>query len=86
MVGRFMLTSFIRLPGIRIIQGFEASMGILAATQATGTPEGDRQAAIAQYAMMVGALTLARATKGNGLSDEFLAAARNLLIPEKNLG
>jgi TetR/AcrR family transcriptional repressor of nem operon len=36
--------------------------------------------------MMVGALTLARATKGNGLSDEFLAAARNLLIPEKNLG
>jgi len=68
------------------IQGFEASMGILAATQATGTPEGDRQAAIAQYAMMVGALTLARATKGNGLSDEFLAAARNLLIPEKNLG
>lgn len=68
------------------IQGFEASMGILAATQATGTPEGDRQAAIAQYAMMVGALTLARATRGNGLSDEFLAAARNLLIPEKNLG
>ncbi|MFP5498714.1 MAG: TetR/AcrR family transcriptional regulator [Gammaproteobacteria bacterium] len=68
------------------IRGFEASMGILAATQATGTPEGDRQAAIAQYAMMVGALTLARATKGNGLSDEFLAAARNLLIPKKNLG
>lgn len=68
------------------IRGFEASMGILAATQATGTPEGDQQAAIAQYAMMVGALTLARATKGNGLSDEFLAAARNLLIPEKNLG
>jgi TetR/AcrR family transcriptional repressor of nem operon len=68
------------------IQGFEASMGILAATQATGTPEGDRQAAIAQYTMMVGALTLARATKGNSLSDEFLDAARNLLIPEKNLG
>ncbi|UVH51323.1 TetR/AcrR family transcriptional regulator [Pseudomonas sp. CBS] len=68
------------------IQGFEASMGILAATQTTGTPEGDRQAAIAQYAIMVGALTLARATKGNGLSDEFLAAARNLLIPKKNLG
>ncbi|MDY7533761.1 TetR/AcrR family transcriptional regulator [Pseudomonas sp. Bout1] len=68
------------------IQGFEASMGILSATQETGTPEGDRQAAIAQYATMVGAITLARATKGNGLSDEFLAAARNLLIPEKNLG
>ena len=68
------------------IQGFEASMGILAATQTTGTPEGDRQAAIAQYATMVGALTLARATKGNSLSDEFLDAARNLLIPEKNLG
>ncbi|WP_017479938.1 MULTISPECIES: TetR/AcrR family transcriptional regulator [unclassified Pseudomonas] len=68
------------------IRGLEASMGILAATQATGTPEGDRQAAMAQYAMMVGAITLARATKGSGLSDEFLEAARNLLIPEKNLG
>ena len=67
------------------IQGFEESMGILSKTQATGTPEGDRQAAIAQYAMMVGAITLARATKGNSLSDEFLDAARNLLIPEKNL-
>ena len=67
------------------IRGFKASMGILAATQATGTPEGDRQAAIAQYAMMVGAITLARATKGNSLSDEFLEAARNLLIPQKNL-
>lgn len=67
------------------IQGFEASVGILSATQATGTPEGDRQAAIAQYAMMVGAITLARATKGNSLSDEFLEAARNLLIPQKNL-
>lgn len=67
------------------IQGFEASVGILSATQATGTPESDRQAAIAQYAMMVGAITLARATKGNSLSDEFLEAARNLLIPQKNL-
>ncbi|NWD43561.1 TetR/AcrR family transcriptional regulator [Pseudomonas yamanorum] len=68
------------------IRGLEESMGILGATQATGTPEGDRQAAMAQYAMMVGAITLARATKGSGLSDEFLEAARNLLIPEKNLG
>ncbi|AMW83220.1 Transcriptional regulator, TetR family [Pseudomonas yamanorum] len=68
------------------IRGLEESMGILGATQATGSPEGDRQAAMAQYAMMVGAITLARATKGSGLSDEFLEAARNLLIPEKNLG
>jgi len=68
------------------IRGLEESMGILGDTQATGTPEGDRQAAMAQYAMMVGAITLARATKGSGLSDEFLEAARNLLIPEKNLG
>lgn len=68
------------------IRGLEESMGILGDTQATGTPEGDRQAAMAQYAMMVGAMTLARATKGSGLSDEFLEAARNLLIPEKNLG
>ncbi|MBV6661492.1 TetR/AcrR family transcriptional regulator [Pseudomonas yamanorum] len=68
------------------IRGLEESMGILGAIQATGSPEGDRQAAMAQYAMMVGAITLARATKGSGLSDEFLEAARNLLIPEKNLG
>jgi len=67
------------------IQGLEESLGILSALQATGTDEGDRQAALAQYAMMVGTLTLARATRGNGLSDEFLKAARSLLIPEKNL-
>jgi len=67
------------------IQGLEESLGILSALQATGTSEGDRQAALAQYAMMVGTLTLARATRGNSVSDEFIEAARNLLIPEKNL-
>jgi len=32
-----------------------------------------------QYALMVGALTLARATRGDDLSDEILAAANSFL-------
>lgn len=42
-----------------------------------------REAMLADYAMMVGALVLARATRGSGLSEEFLDAARNTLLPEK---
>jgi TetR/AcrR family transcriptional repressor of nem operon len=64
------------------IEGLESLLAKFTAVQATGTPEGDRQAALAQYAMMVGALTLARATNGEGLSDEFLNAARDALIPQ----
>jgi TetR/AcrR family transcriptional repressor of nem operon len=43
-------------------------------------PAQQRQQALAQYAMMVGALTLARATQGDELSDEFLEAARKQLL------
>jgi len=45
----------------------------------TGDNASDRQQALVQYALMVGALTLARATRGDALSDEILEAARTFL-------
>lgn len=45
----------------------------------TGDDAADRQQALVQYALMVGALTLARATRGDALSDEILEAARTFL-------
>jgi len=58
------------------IDGVEASLAVFAQLQ-----DDDRQAMLAKYAMMVGAVTLARATRGNALSDEFLEAVRNTLVP-----
>ncbi|VEI16955.1 Potential acrAB operon repressor [Serratia plymuthica] len=40
------------------------------------------QEALAQMAMLVGALTLARATSGDELSEQFLDAARQALLPK----
>ncbi|QHD06767.1 TetR/AcrR family transcriptional regulator [Pseudomonas sp. R76] len=60
------------------IAGVEQSLEIFAQLQ-----DDDRQAMLAKYAMMIGAVTLARATRGSSLSDEFLEAARNTLLPEK---
>ncbi|ARB30020.1 TetR/AcrR family transcriptional regulator [Pseudomonas tolaasii] len=62
------------------IDGVEVSLDIFAHLH-----DDDRQALLARYAMMIGALTLARATRGNALSDEFLAAARNTLLAEREL-
>jgi TetR/AcrR family transcriptional repressor of nem operon len=42
-----------------------------------------RQQALVQYSLMVGALTLARATRGETLSDEILEAAQHFLTAEK---
>jgi TetR/AcrR family transcriptional repressor of nem operon len=39
----------------------------------------NRQQALVQYSLMVGALTLARATRGDALSDEILEAAKGFL-------
>ena len=41
-----------------------------------------REQALADTALLVGALLLARATKGQPISDEFLEAARGALTPE----
>ena len=41
-----------------------------------------RQKALVQQALLVGALTLARSTRGQALSDEFLTAARDFLLAD----
>lgn len=46
-------------------------------------PEEQRQQALVQYSLMVGALTLARATRGEALSDEILEAAQHFLTKQK---
>ncbi|WP_077045676.1 TetR/AcrR family transcriptional regulator [Pseudomonas sp. KK4] len=49
-------------------------------------PTASRQQALVQYSLMVGALTLARATRGEALSDEVLEAAKDFLIPREPEG
>lgn len=48
----------------------------------SGDADADRQQALVQYSLMVGALTLARATRGDALSDEILDAARTFLTAD----
>ncbi len=64
------------------VDGLESLVEILASTEHTGSAETDRQAALADYATMVGALLLARATSGTPTSDAILAAARARLLPQ----
>jgi len=45
----------------------------------SGDVDADRQQALVEYSLMVGALTLARATRGEAVSDEILDAARTFL-------
>ncbi|TWD51967.1 TetR/AcrR family transcriptional regulator [Pseudomonas sp. SJZ131] len=47
-----------------------------------GDAEQNRRQALVDYSLMVGALTLARATRGDALSDEILEAARTFLTQE----
>lgn len=61
------------------VSGLEALLGILAGVQDTGAARGDREAALADFATMLGGLILAKATQGSPLSDEVLAAARRRL-------
>jgi TetR/AcrR family transcriptional regulator, transcriptional repressor for nem operon len=60
-------------------EGLEQFLDILAEVQ---TPAGvdARDAALAQLATLVGAMVLARATRGSGLSDEFMNSARRSLL------
>ena len=60
-------------------EGVEGLLKILAGVQDTGAARGDREAALADLATMVGGLILARATEGRPISDEFLRAARQRL-------
>ncbi|VVP02349.1 TetR/AcrR family transcriptional regulator [Pseudomonas fluorescens] len=45
----------------------------------SGDVDADRQQALVEYSLMVGALTLARASRGDALSDEILDAACTFL-------
>jgi TetR/AcrR family transcriptional repressor of nem operon len=58
--------------------GLEKLLGVLAAQQASGGGAA-RDAALLQLSAMVGAVTLARATRGAELSGELLGAVRRLL-------
>ena len=52
---------------------------VLAALGGSGDAARDREDACVQLATMMGALLLARATRGDTISDEFLNAARRRL-------
>ncbi|MFL1527434.1 TetR/AcrR family transcriptional regulator [Pseudomonas sp. O230] len=57
------------------MEGLDSLLGTFAPLMDTG----DRQQALVQFSLMVGALTLSRATRGEPLSDEILDAARGFL-------
>jgi TetR/AcrR family transcriptional regulator, transcriptional repressor for nem operon len=59
--------------------GIDGLVRILASVQESADAAADRSGALADFATMVGALLLARATADQGISDEFLIAARQRL-------
>ena len=65
------------------VDGFDALMRILSDLEPGADAGARRQAALADYATMAGALLLARATEGSPLSQELLAAARARLLPRE---
>jgi len=60
-------------------EGLNQLLQIFGSLQNSGDDAEDRQQALVQYSLMVGALTLARATQGEPLSDEILEATRCFL-------
>jgi TetR/AcrR family transcriptional repressor of nem operon len=64
------------------LAGVRQQVEVLAALRRTGDPGRDRAAACVQLATMMGALLLARATRGDAISDEFLDAARTHLTTD----
>ena len=63
------------------LDGLDALVQILSEVEPGPDAAARREAALADYATMVGALLLARATEGAPLSHELLAAARARLLP-----
>ncbi|MHC8353918.1 TetR/AcrR family transcriptional regulator [Pseudomonas sp. LB3P81] len=61
------------------MEGLGSLLDTLTPLMNTGDDARDRQQALVQYSLMVGALMLARATRGDALSDEILQAARTFL-------
>jgi TetR/AcrR family transcriptional repressor of nem operon len=70
------------------LQGLKTLLGLWEST-APDDDNGDdaaRDAALSELAMLVGAMTMARATRGDALSDEILDAVRaRLLAPAKSI-
>ena len=64
---------------VAFAEGVDDLVRILETVEDRGDPATDRQAALADYATMVGALVLARATAGQAISEELLEAARSRL-------
>lgn len=60
--------------------GLEGLLGILTGLQPRATRREARERALVQMCTMVGALVLARATRGRALSDELLTVARRRLL------
>jgi TetR/AcrR family transcriptional repressor of nem operon len=61
-------------------EGLEDLIEILEGVQPTREPQDAHDSAVAQMATLVGAMVLARATRGSELSDEFLSAVRHRLL------
>jgi TetR/AcrR family transcriptional repressor of nem operon len=61
-------------------KGVEVLVDLLASMQQKGGAAADRQQALADFATMVGALVLARATTGYAISNEFLGAAKQRIV------
>ncbi len=59
--------------------GIEGLAQIFAGVEDRGGQAADRRCALADFSTMVGAMILARATAGQGISDELLSAARERL-------
>lgn len=64
------------------LSGVRTQVEMLAALQRGGDESRDRQRACVRLSTMVGALVLARATRGDALSDEILEAARVALLTD----
>jgi TetR/AcrR family transcriptional repressor of nem operon len=62
------------------LAGLNDLLSVLLPLQGTGDAATDRSQALAQLSTLVGALLLSRATQGDAISDELLAAARSQLL------
>ncbi|MDT3251848.1 TetR/AcrR family transcriptional regulator [Serratia sp. root2] len=64
------------------LSGAKAMLARLESLSPSEDEQQRHQQALVQMAMLVGALTLARATRGDELSEQFLDAARQALLPK----
>ncbi len=62
------------------LAGVHSLLQVLLPLQNTGDADADRRQSLVQLSTLVGALLLARATQGDALSDDVLAAAREHLL------